>query len=121
MKDYFGKYKQGNSVGVVFNDGKSDKNKVLKGKVFGNVAKYPAEWVQNIKNDTNIMQGAFLVCLNPETKQLGVIEINTLEKKYGWKIVNIKRVRFEERVSKTLDLALEQALAMEEMTCEQYL
>lgn len=121
MTEYFEKYKQGDSVGIVFNDGKSDKNKILKGKVFGNIAKYPAEWVQNITDDVDIMQGAFLVCLNPETKQLGVVEINELEKKYDCKIVNIKKVRFEDKVSKFLDLTLEQALAMEEMISEQNL
>lgn len=119
MKDYFAGFEQGNSVGVVFNDGNSDKNKVLRGKVFGNIAKYPADWVQNINKDITVMQGSFLVCLNPETKRLGVIELNTFVKKHGWEVIKVKRTRFEERPSKMLSMALEQAIAMEDICCEQ--
>lgn len=119
MKDYFAGFEQGNSVGIVFNDGKSEKNKVLRGKVFGNVAKYPSEWVQNVNADVPVMQGSFLVCLNPETKRLGVIELNTFVKKYGWTIVKVKRTRFEERPSKALSMVLEQSIAMEDICCEQ--
>lgn len=115
--NYFTEFSAGNSFKIIFTDGSG-----LQGKVYGTQARVPSKWVSNVDVFKKEMQGCFLLCINPNTKKLEIIELNTYIFKNKKVVKKFGRTRFKkEETSKYLDRVLEKFRMIEEIAYDEYL